>query len=214
MAIDRSGGPSQEELITSNEPDSLARRVSDILRDGGYVEPIHSEDDGGEVGFVVYRMDHLLEMCADAGITDVSRQDVSRWLSRSSRQRTVRLAGIAGSLLQAYLMEQGELRAVKPLETAVEDVEAHRRQREDWARGLDWLAQHYEFSRPAQQQLGDAFVALAAEADEPGTPGSDLGTLTLGEYLSRAVRTGDAAAIDAFCTWARTCGHAVKREQD
>ncbi len=214
MAIDRSGSPSQQDVIASNGPDSPAKRVSDILRDGGYVEPIHSEDGGREVGFAVYRMDHLLEMCADAGISDASAQDVSRWLSRSSRQRTVQLAGIAGSLRQAHLMEQGELRAVKPLETAVEDVEAHRRQREDWARGLDWLAMHYEFSQPAQQQLGDAFVALAADADQPGMPGPDLATLTLGEDLSRAVRTGDAAAIEAFCTWTRTSGHAVKRERD
>lgn len=193
-------------------PDASAQRVYDFIRDGCYVESIHSED-GRELGLVVYGMRQLLDICAASGITDASPEDVSRWLSRSSQPRTHRLGIVAAQLLRAYHEEEDELHLPKPLEI-VEDAEALTRQRDDWARGLDWLALHFEFSQPAKKQLGDAFVTLVAAAEEPGSINPDLETLSLGDYLARAMQTGNVAAIDAFCGWSRTSARPAKREED
>jgi hypothetical protein len=197
---------------TSTVPPAVLQRINDLIQDGCYVEFIAAEDDGRELGLVMFGMTQLIEICEAGGIKNVTAEDISRWLARTSQRRTGRLAGVAGHLFHGYHEERDARRHPEPV--VLEDAEIHKQQLDDWTRGLDWLALHAEFSRPAKEQLGLDYVALASDANDLELPSQNPDDLSLGDYLARAAQTGNAAAIDAFCRWSRTSVGVARREHD
>ncbi|MGH9200208.1 MAG: hypothetical protein ACRD2A_03115 [Vicinamibacterales bacterium] len=146
-------------------------------------------------------------LTADLNLINFADLDPARvddWIARLTDFRRA-LGAFIDRLKATAVARQPE-----PIEL-LHDVEILQQQRDDWARGLDWLALHAEFSRPAKDQLGADYVPLADDIDAQDGRSPDL---SLGDYIALAAQTGNADAIDAFCRWSRTSVSVVNRELD